>query len=137
MPERLSSQMHRTARATLLAATLCLSAPAALAEFAGEWSHETALENMKSPDVVVVDVRSPEEYAQGHVPGAINIPHNKIDEHTQVLAQLQGKQILLYCRSGRRAGLAEETLTGKGFENLYHLKGDMQGWQNANLPVEK
>ena len=137
MPESIPSKIRRATRATLLAATLSLAAPAALADFAAEWSHETALEKMKSPDVVVVDVRSPGEYAQGHVPGAINIPHNKIDEHSDVLAELQGKQLLLYCRSGRRAGMAESALTEKGFTDLYHLAGDMQGWQKANLPVEK
>ncbi|MDX1695342.1 MAG: rhodanese-like domain-containing protein [Ketobacteraceae bacterium] len=109
----------------------------AFADFAGEWDQKTALEKMKSPDVVVIDVRSPEEYAEGHVPGAINIPHNQMDEHQDTLSSLKGKELLLYCRSGRRAGMAESQLTEKGFENLYHLKGDMQGWLNANRAVEK
>lgn len=115
---------------------LILSYPVA-ADFVAEWDQATAQEKMKNTNVIVIDVRSPEEYAEGHVPGAINIPHNKITEHKEQLAKLKGNELLLYCRSGRRAGWAEETLTEMGVGNLYHLKGDMQGWQAAGLKIEK
>lgn len=114
-----------------------LAASFALADFAGEWDQAEALKRMQSSDVVVIDVRSPGEFAEGHVPGAINIPHNQIDEHAATLAELKGKDLLIYCRSGRRAGMAESELTEMGFSNLYHLKGDMQGWKAANPKIKK
>ncbi len=128
----------KSTRATLFAIALgTLSATAAHADFAGEWDQAEALRKIQNQQVVVIDVRSPEEYAAGHVPGAINMPHNKLDEHADRLADLKGKDLLLYCHSGRRAGMAESELTEKGFENLYHLKGDMQGWKAANMKIEK
>lgn len=126
------------ARCALFALTLgVLMASPVQAEFAGEWDQAEALRKIQAQQVVVIDVRSPEEYAEGHVPGAINIPHNQLEEHAETLATLKGKDLLLYCHSGRRAGMAESELTEKGFTNLYHLKGDMQGWKAANMKIEK
>ena len=128
----------KSTRATLFAIALgTLPATAAHADFAGKWDQAEALRKIQNQQVVVIDVRSPEEYAAGHVPGAINMPHNTLDEHADTLADLKGKDLLLYCHSGRRAGMAESELTEKGFENLYHLKGDMQGWKAANMKIEK
>ena len=108
-----------------------------IADYKGEWDHATALEKMAAGKVLVVDVRSPSEYQSGHVPGAINVPHKNIKENLSMLTKHKDKDILIYCRSGRRAGFAESTLTELGFENLYHLKGDMNGWQEANMKIEK
>ena len=82
----------------------------------------------------VLDVRTPEEYVAGHVPGAVNIPHD------QVAARLadvpKDKDVVLYCRSGRRAGMAAEVLAANGYTRLQHLEGDMAGWQEKQRPVE-
>ena len=85
---------------------------------------------------LILDVRSAEEFAEGHVPGALNVPHSEIASHLATLGSIQ-KPVLVYCRSGRRAGIALETLTNLGFEQLYHLDGDMQAWQSESLPVEQ
>lgn len=119
------------------AIALLLTSSLAGAEFSGEWDQATALAKIKEGNVVVLDVRSPSEYKEGHVPTAINIPHNQIDENIDKLKGLENKDILIYCRSGRRAGMAESVLSEKGFKQLYHLKGDMQGWKAANLTIEK
>jgi rhodanese-related sulfurtransferase len=86
---------------------------------------------------LVIDVRSSEEYFQGHVPGAINIAHSSIKEHFTQLESFRDKTIVLYCKSGYRAGKAAKVLSGMGFGDLRHLKGDMQAWSNAGLPIEK
>jgi rhodanese-related sulfurtransferase len=86
---------------------------------------------------VIVDVRTAEEFQQGHVPNAINIPLSNIIEDTSALNSSKGKPIVLYCRSGYRAGKAAQTLHKNGFENLHHLEGDMQGWIKAGLNVER
>lgn len=68
--------------------------------------------------VIYVDVRTPEEYASGHVAGSILIPHDQMEARWQELAQHKDKPVVLYCRSGRRSGLALEVLKEKGFTNV-------------------
>ncbi len=87
--------------------------------------------------VVILDVRSAEEYAEGHVPGAINIAHSEIQERLPELIQFKDQTLVLYCRSGRRAGLAAAILAENQFTQLLHLEGDMQGWQKSDYPIEK
>lgn len=91
----------------------------------------------RKQDVVVVDVRTPEEYAEGHVPGAINVPHDRINEFLQQLDNEKSSQLVLYCRSGRRAKLAANELHKLGFGSITLLEGDMLGWQEQGLQVEK
>lgn len=83
----------------------------------------------------LLDVRTPEEFAAGHLPGAKNIPHDQIQSRINELKSFQQAEIVVYCRSGRRAGLAIDTLLGAGFGRLAHLEGDYQGWTAAGLPV--
>lgn len=91
----------------------------------------------KDPQIVVLDVRTPEEFAAGHVPGARNVSHDQLAANLDQLASLKDKQVVLYCRTGRRTALATETLKSAGFQNLRHLEGDYQGWAAANRPIEK
>jgi rhodanese-related sulfurtransferase len=85
----------------------------------------------------VLDVRTPEEYAAGHVPNATNIPHDQIAARMAELESHKGSPIVVYCKSGKRAGIAAEALSKAGFTNLRHLSGDMDGWTAAGLPIEK
>lgn len=102
-----------------------------------EISQQDYLEAVKSPNnIVLLDVRSKEEYNEGHVPGAINISHNTIKDNLNFLKQHKNSTVIVYCRSGRRAAFAENILAENGFTNLQHLTGDMNGWLKANLPVE-
>jgi len=87
---------------------------------------------------LILDVRSPEEYAEGHVPGAINIPHDQLNSRLAEISSHKNKEVVLYCRSGKRAGIAADILQSAGFSKLLHLDGDMSGWQdNSSLPVAK
>ena len=85
---------------------------------------------------LLLDVRTPEEYATAHVPGAINIPHDQLATRLGELGDAKDREIVVYCESGRRAGWALETLGEPGFASLRHLDGDMKGWRNAGLPTE-
>jgi rhodanese-related sulfurtransferase len=67
------------------------------------------------PVAAYVDVRTPEEFASGHVAGAINIPHDQMSARYNELAAFYYSPIVVYCQSGRRAGLALEVLKEKGF----------------------
>lgn len=86
--------------------------------------------------LVVLDVRTPEEFAAGHVPGARNISHDELAARLDELTGARDKDVVLYCRSGRRSTLAEETLREAGFTRLRHLEGDFQAWQAEQQPVE-
>lgn len=87
--------------------------------------------------LLVLDVRSAEEFNEGRVPGAVNIPHTETDEIYQLLSGIEGKQLVVYCRTGRRVGLVLDAMKAKGLKGLYHLEGDMRGWTAAGLPIEK
>jgi len=88
-------------------------------------------------NLVIVDVRTPEEFKQGHVPNAINVPLSEIIDNPAILISSKEKPIVLYCRSGYRAGKAAVALDKAGYQSLRHLEGDMQGWLKAGLSVEK
>jgi phage shock protein E len=96
-----------------------------------------AREAAGDPALAVLDVRTPAEFAEGHVPGAINVPHDQVEARLDELAALRDKDVVVYCKSGRRAALALEVLDKHGYTKLRHLDGDMQGWSAAGRPVEK
>lgn len=128
----------------LLAATLVTRAdaadpaPAAVGDLA-QISQAELLKHLEArdADVVVLDVRTPEEFASGHVPGARNLSHDQLATRLDELASLRDKQVVLYCRSGRRSLLAADTLRKAGFGRLLHLQGDFQAWQAAQQPIER
>jgi rhodanese-related sulfurtransferase len=90
----------------------------------------------KHPAALILDVRTAEEYHAGHVPGAVNIPHEEVAAALPHLEPFRDREVVVYCRSGRRAALALEVLRKAGFADLEHMEGDMQGWDAAGLPVE-
>ena len=92
------------------------------------------MQAQKSTAPFVLDVRTPEEFASGHVPGAVNIPYDQVPSR---LAEIpKDKEVVLYCRSGRRAGLAAAELEKAGYTDLQLMQGDMPAWEKAGLPVE-
>ena len=99
-------------------------------------SQEALLERQQKGDdaTYVLDVRSPEEYASGHVPGAVNIPYDQIASRMAEVPK--DKDVVLYCKSGRRAGIAAETLAGQGYTRLQHLEGDIVAWVDKGRPVD-
>jgi rhodanese-related sulfurtransferase len=69
----------------------------------------------------VVDVRTPQEFASGHVPGAINIPYEEIGRRASEIGPAS-TPVVLYCRTGRRSGIAADALQKAGFSRLYDFK---------------
>ena len=74
-------------------------------------------------EALIVDVRTPEEFADGHYPGAINIPHETILEGLNQLGVTADTSVILYCRSGNRSGQAEQVLQEKGFTEARNAGG--------------
>ena len=105
------------------------------ASYEGKLEVITAKELLDNRDnYIVLDTRSAGEFAEGHISGAINIPHTKVKENIEFLRKLN-KPIVIHCRSGRRALVAEEALLDANFKALKHLEGDILGWEQQDLPL--
>ena len=87
--------------------------------------------------LVVLDVRSEAEYATGHVPGAINIPHDQLPARLNEIRSRDNAEFVVYCETGRRAAVAQSLLQKEGFLNVRHLEGDMAQWRREGKPTEK
>ena len=95
------------------------------------------LHTSNTSDWLILDVRSSKEFLLGHVPKAINIPHDQIEQNMNTLSAYKNRTVILYCKSGYRANKAANVLSQLGFTELRHLDGDMSGWQESGLPIEK
>ncbi|ATX81070.1 hydroxyacylglutathione hydrolase [Mariprofundus ferrinatatus] len=85
--------------------------------------------------ILILDVRTPEEYAQGYIPGARHIDHREIDGRLHEIAGYRQHPVVVYCLSGMRASMVESALLENGFERVFHLQGDWSAWKTNNLPV--
>ena len=86
---------------------------------------------------LIVDVRTPREYAEGHVPGAINAPLSSLVTGTAKLPPAGAEPIVLYCGQGPRARMAAVFMRRAGFHHIQYLKGHMTNWRKHKLPVER
>ncbi len=90
-----------------------------------------------NPKVVVLDVRTPEEYALGHIAGAKNVDF-KAPGFAEKIAALDATQpYLVHCAAGGRSSKAIDLLKGKNFTAIYHLNEGFRAWEKAGKPVEK
>lgn len=85
---------------------------------------------------LLVDVRTPAEYAGGHLEGSLNVDWTGADHEAELAKLPKDKPLLLYCRSGGRSGQAMEYLRSKGYQ-VQHLGGGITAWMSAGLPVTK
>lgn len=72
---------------------------------------------------LIIDVRTPAEYREGHIKGAVNIPYDQIRSRISELGNDKNRDIVLYCRSGRRSGIAKKILEKIGFKNVLNAGG--------------
>jgi rhodanese-related sulfurtransferase len=109
-------------------------APAAVVQ---PMSQDALLQHQaQHPDhLFLLDVRTPQEYAEGHIAGAVNVPYDQLA--TRLAEVPKDKDVVLYCRSGRRAGIAADVLAANGYTRLSHLEGDMIAWTEKGRPVVK
>jgi len=87
-------------------------------------------------DVMILDVREPDEFAMGHVPGAVNVPRGMLEAaadpdykkpHPE-LCRAHERTILLYCKTGGRSAMATATLADMGFAEVYNIAGGAAVW---------
>lgn len=85
---------------------------------------------------LVLDVRSEREFAAGHIPGALNIPHDQLASRLGELPTDRSSEIVVHCQSGKRAAAAEAVLADAGYSGWRDLSGHWAGWSAAGLPQE-
>jgi rhodanese-related sulfurtransferase len=89
------------------------------------------------PSNVILDVRTPEEFAAGHIANATNIDWQSDDFEQKVSALDKKKTYLVHCAAGGRSAKACKKLDRLSFANVYNLKGGMAAWEKAGKKVEK
>ena len=85
---------------------------------------------------VLLDVRTPEEYAMSHIPGSNNLNVNAVDFEMQVKTIDKNTEVFVYCKSGSRSADAATILEKLGFTKVYNLDGGILAWQGSDKPVE-
>ena len=86
-------------------------------------------------DAVIIDIRSPEAFAKGHIVNARNIPMDELDANQEKIDRLGSKPILTVCDAGMSSKRAVDSLRKAGLETVYGLKGGITAWTQANLPL--
>jgi thioredoxin len=90
---------------------------------------------LETKNAIILDVRTPEEYANGFISNAVNIDWNGNDFVTKVKELDKNKPLFVYCLSGGRSASAANKLAELGFNNIYELKGGINAWRNAEKPL--
>lgn len=109
----------------------------------GETGHKTADDRLReavrdgASGLVVLDVRSPGEYAAAHIRGSYNIPLDALSEVAGQLGSLRDETVALVCRTGIRASQAEAILRNVGIESGRVLAGGIESWEQAGLPLDR
>jgi len=86
-----------------------------------------------SKDLVVLDVRSDGEFAEGHIPGAKHLPLDKLGDGLKLLSALRKDDVVCVCASGKRSAVAAVWLKKAGFDHVYNLSGGMMRWGKRDV----
>ena len=112
---------------------IALALAAVVLVITGCRKHGAKTVQMMPDNAVLLDVRSAEEFRSGHLPGAVNIPHTVIAEKISGTAPDKSTPLYLYCRSGRRVGVAMEALKSAGYTDMHNLGGISEAAKTLNL----
>ncbi len=96
------------------------------------WSPAKVKEALDSREIVLIDVRTPQEYLMEHIEGALLMPMAFF--RADALPTQDGKRIVLHCGSGMRSGKVAELMRGAGISPVAHMEGGMGAWKEAKLP---
>lgn len=123
---------------------LCVACSSIVSASEREWvkhlSQEAFVDFAQQADTVVIDVRTPREYAKGYIPGAINMPHRDIINGKLSLDAYKDKNVVFYCHTGVRVGIVNQYLERNptlSYDKVYHLKGDFRAWRARGKTIVK
>ncbi|MHB0925410.1 MAG: rhodanese-like domain-containing protein [Gallionellaceae bacterium] len=125
--------IHIFSSRVLLAALLLLSGMACHAETStvGTITPAELAQRLKEPNPpIILDVRTRDEYSSGHIDTALNLPHDELERRLGEIPGSKSSEIVVYCRSGKRAKVAEKILVEKGYTNIKDMAGHWQGWSS-------
>ncbi len=115
-----------------LAAVLLAGCAAGTTKSGVDVSVDEALQLWQNKEATLIDIRTPAEYRDGHIPGVVNIP---LDELEKRLSEIpKDKKVVLICRTGNRSAQGTKMLRSKGFANVFNSTGGMSTWKG---PVTK
>ena len=100
-------------------------------------SSQRLVQLVNSESAIVVDVRDANEYSEGHIVDAINIPFANFEARSDELNRHKEKPVIVACKMGQHSGSVGTILRKKGFTNVLRLTGGMAEWRGQNLPVVK
>ncbi len=87
--------------------------------------------------VRIIDVRTPDEMAEGHIPNAKNVDYKNDNFKSEIAKLDKNRTYILYCKTGVRSGNAADVMKAAGFTHIYALNGGIEAWQEAGKPIEK
>lgn len=93
--------------------------------------------NKDNPDLVVLDVRTPEEFSEGHIEGAINLDFYSPDFREELGKLDRSRTYITHCRSGKRSEKTIEMMNELGFREVYNMEGGIIRWIEEGLPITK
>lgn len=96
-----------------------------------------ATQLMNRKGAVVLDVRSSEEFAGGHLPSARNVPLDDVEAKVAQVIKNKAAPVLIVCKSGQRSARAQTVLRNLGYAEAFSLQGGQAAWQEAGLPIVK
>jgi len=100
-------------------------------------SAQQALSVIESLNPLILDVRTPKEYAAGHLENSVLIPVQQLQARLEELAEAKDQPILIYCATGNRSTVASKILIDKGFARIFNLKQGIVDWAKSKYPIVK
>jgi len=124
-----------TVLAGFLGATAPLAAGTRFQEVTVSQARELIQQRARDAEFVILDVRTPEEFAQGHLSGALNVNLMAPEFERRLGALDKAKTYLVYCRTGNRSEKAIQIMGRLGFRSVYHMSEGIVGWQKKGFPL--
>lgn len=93
--------------------------------------------NLGNPEFIIIDIRTPDEFANGYIQNAVLIDFYAENFQTEIGKLDRDKTYLIYCRTANRSGQAKEMMKKMGFKYLYHMEGGITAWIQKGYPVVK
>jgi len=121
----------------IAAAVAPVGAGSRVTDITVEQAHELIQKQSGKADFVILDVRTPAEFREGHIEGAVILDLSAADFEKRLSALDRGKTYLVYCRSGNRSSRAVQAMERLGFRSIYHMNQGILGWLQKKLPLSR